>query len=237
MEIYGYDQNNGCLNSFFLIILSTFGAFYKITEIKLIKAYFSHTCCPKNERSSWSAFSECLIKMLGLLMLSILGAFFKNWYTKLIKGYFNHTGCPKKWKWAGKKMDLYGHNQNMGSPKKFLLCDVEHSKSLFSNMNKPKIENGLILVKKWIYMDLIKILGHLKSFVLVMLNILGVFLKLIVQTNYSWFQPYNVCKKWKWAYFGAKIKIYGYDWNIGSLENFYFYEEHFRRLFFKNEYT
>ena len=37
MEIYGYDQNNGCLNSFFLIILSTFGAFYKITEIKLIK--------------------------------------------------------------------------------------------------------------------------------------------------------------------------------------------------------
>ena len=131
MEIYGYDQNNGCLNSFFLIILSTFGAFYKITEIKLIKAYFSHTCCPKNERSSWSAFSECLIKMLGLLMLSILGAFFKNWYTKLIKGYFNHTGCPKKWKWAGKKMDLYGHNQNMGSPKKFLLCDVEHSKSLF----------------------------------------------------------------------------------------------------------
>ena len=108
MEIYGYDQNNGCLNSFFLIILSTFGAFYKITEIKLIKSYFSHTCCPKNERSSWSAFSECLIKMLGLLMLSILGAFFKNWYTKLIKGYFNHTGCPKKWKWAGKKMDLYG---------------------------------------------------------------------------------------------------------------------------------
>ena len=98
MEIYGYDQNNGCLNSFFLIILSTFGAFYKITEIKLIKAYFSHTCCPKNERSSWSAFSECLIKMLGLLMLSILGAFFINGYAKLIKSYHSHTGCLKKMK-------------------------------------------------------------------------------------------------------------------------------------------
>ena len=106
MELYGYDQNNGCLNSFFLIILSTFRAFYKITEIKLIKAYFSHTCCPKNERSSWSAFSDCLIKMLGLLKLSILGAFFKNGYTKLIKDCFNHTGCPKKRKWDGKKMEI-----------------------------------------------------------------------------------------------------------------------------------
>ena len=45
-------------------------------------------------------------------------------------------------------MDLYGHNQNMGSPKKFLLCDVEHSKRFFTNMDKPKIENRLILVKK-----------------------------------------------------------------------------------------
>ena len=66
----------------------------------------------KMEGSSWSTFSEYLIKMLGLLkrvtslMISILGAFFKNGYTKLIKDCFNHTGCPKKRKWDGKKMEI-----------------------------------------------------------------------------------------------------------------------------------
>ena len=163
MEIYGYDQNNGCLNSFFLIILSTFGAFYKITEIKLIKAYFSHTCCPKNERSSWSAFSECLIKMLGLLMLSILGAFFKNWYTKLIKGILTIQGVRKN-------------------------------------------ENGL--VRKWIYMDIIKIWVLLKSFYFVMLSILRAFFQIWINQKLKmdlfWWKNEYI---WTWSKYWVTWKV------------------------------
>ena len=76
----------------------------------------------KMEGSSWSTFSECLIKMLGLLkrdtsmMISILGAFFKNGYTKLIKDCFNHTGCPKIRKWDGKKMEIMDMNELQKSP-------------------------------------------------------------------------------------------------------------------------
>ena len=71
-------------------------------------------------------------------MLNILGAFFKNGYAKLIKGYFSHTGCQKKENGLVffTKKDIFGHDQNIGFPKKFFLCDVEHSRGLFSNMDK-----------------------------------------------------------------------------------------------------
>ena len=44
----------------------------------------------------------------------------------LIKGFFNHTGCPKKLKCVGKKMEIYGHDQNIDSPEKFFICDIEN---------------------------------------------------------------------------------------------------------------
>ena len=45
-----------------------------------------------------------------------------------MKGYFSHTGCPKnaKWPYFGAKMEICGYDQNIGSPEKFYLCDVEH---------------------------------------------------------------------------------------------------------------
>ena len=36
-----------------------------------------------------------------------------------------------------KIIEMYGHDQNIGSPEKFCLCDVEHFGSFFSKMDLP----------------------------------------------------------------------------------------------------
>ena len=73
----------GLLKSFAFLMLSILGVFFKNGLTKLIKDYFSHTECPKNENQH--IFVEKIEiygydKILGLLksfsfvMLSILGA-------------------------------------------------------------------------------------------------------------------------------------------------------------------
>ena len=37
----------------------------------------------------------------------------------------------------GGKNEIYGHDQNIGSPEKFCLSDVEHFGSVFSKMDRP----------------------------------------------------------------------------------------------------
>ena len=74
-------------------------------------------------------------------------------------------------------MNIYGSYQIIGSPEKFCPCDVEHFRIFFfkngwynlitadfSHAMCAKNENGLILVQKLRYLDMIEILGLLKSF-------------------------------------------------------------------------
>ena len=35
------------------------------------------------------------------------------------------------------KMEIYGHNQNIGLPERFFLCDIEYFRNLFLNIDKP----------------------------------------------------------------------------------------------------
>ena len=68
-----------------------------------------------------------------------LSIFFTKGYTKPIKGYFSHTGCPKNENphILVEKNEIYGHDQNIGSPEKFCLSDAVNFGSLFSKMDTP----------------------------------------------------------------------------------------------------
>ena len=139
--------------------------------------------------------------MLGLLksFASLhLWTLFQKWIHQANKRLLKPYSVSKKIKtdYFGTKMEIFGHDQNIGFPKKFFLCDVEPSRShfqiwinqakkaYFSHTWCPKNENGLILVKKLRYMDLIKTLVHMKSFAFVMLSILGNFFQ-------KWIEPAN----------------------------------------------
>ena len=83
------------------------------------------------------------------------------------------------------------------------------------------MKNGLILACKLEYMDVIKILGLVKSFAFMMWCICGAFYqKWIDLSNKGLFNPYMVSKKYKMALFWPKIGINGCDQNIGSGEKF-----------------
>ena len=131
-----------------------------------------------------------LLKSFAFVMLSILGAFFQKWIDKANKRLFQPYRVSKKlnWPYFSGKIEIYGHDQNVWSPEKFYLCNVEHFGSLYSKIHRlkqikhqfsptgcPKNENMLILVEKLRYMDIIKMFGFLKSFAFVMFSILGAF--------------------------------------------------------------
>ena len=81
-------------------------------------------------------------------------------------------------------------------------------KDHFSHTGCPKNQNGLILMQKLRYKDIVKILGPLRSFSFLVWCIYGaLFRKWIDQANKRSFQPYKLSKKSKWSYFGEKIEI------------------------------
>ena len=81
-------------------------------------------------------------------------------------------------------------------------------KDHFSYTGCPKNQNGLILMQKLRYKDIVKILGPLRSFSFLVWCINGtLFRKWIDQANKRSFQPYKVSKKSKWSYFGEKNEI------------------------------
>ena len=54
-----------------------------------------------------------------------------------MKGYFSHKGCPKNENpnILVEKNDIYGHDQNIWSPEKFCISDVEHFGSISNKMD------------------------------------------------------------------------------------------------------
>ena len=71
------------------------------------------------------------------------------------------------------------------------------------------MEKDLILVNILRYIDLIRILGLLKSFAFMIRSKSGAFFqKGIKLANKKLFWPYRVSKNGKVPYFGAKIEIY-----------------------------
>ena len=84
-----------------------------------------------------------------------------------------------------------------------------------------KWKKGLILVQKLWFIDMIRILGLLKSFAFVMRSKCEAFFKKGKnKLNRGCFSHIECPKNAKWPYFGAKIDVYWYDQNSESPDKF-----------------
>ena len=67
------------------------------------------------------------------------GLFFSKMYQSQ-KRFFSHTVWPKNENLHifVEKNEMYRHDQNIGSPEKFSLSDMEHFGSLLKKMDRPR---------------------------------------------------------------------------------------------------
>ena len=111
-------------------------------------------------------------------------------------------------------------------------------KRLFWPCRVSKMQKGFILVNKLGCMDIIKILGLLRSFTFVMrCNCRASFIEGTPNLIRTYSSHTGCPKNAKWPHFSEKIAMYGYDKNIGSFEKFYLCDAvHLLFLFFKKAY-